>query len=90
LLATQKKLDYRPKDDEITLTTLQTTTCLSVCAFLQKVHAVATEALDGTNLDRFLDEIGSGFRGLLLEHYKKFQVNQAGAIMLSKYVHPVK
>ncbi|KAA8894126.1 exocyst complex component Sec10-like protein [Sphaerosporella brunnea] len=84
LLAKQKKQDYRPKDDEVSLTTLQTPTCLSVCAFLQKVHAVATEALDGANLDGFLEEIGAGFRGLLLEHLKKFQVNQAGAIMLSK------
>lgn len=48
------------------------------------MHAVATEALDGANLDGFLSEIGAGLRGFLLEHLKKFQVNQAGAIMLSK------
>lgn len=31
-----------------------------------------------------MNEIGSGFRGLLLDHLKKYQVNQAGGIMLSK------
>ena len=86
LLSKQKKQDYRPKDDEVRLTTLQTPTCLSVCAFLQKVHSTATESLDGANLEGFLNEIGTGLRGFLLEHLKKFQVNQAGGIMLSKYV----
>ena len=88
LLAKQKKQDFRPKDDEVSLTTLQTATCHSVCTFLSKVHGVATEALDGANLNGFLNEIGAGLRGFLLEHLKKFQVNQAGAIMLSKFVSP--
>ena len=86
LLSKQKRQDYRPKDDEVRLTTLQTPTCLSVCAFLQKVHSIATESLDGANLEGFLNEIGIGLRGFLFEHLKKFQVNQAGGIMLSKYV----
>lgn len=55
-----------------------------MCAFLDKVHKVATDSLDGANLDGFLNEVGTGFRGFLLEHLKKFQVNQAGAIMLAK------
>jgi len=58
--------------------------CLSVCAFLEKVAEISNESLDGTNLESFLNEIGSGFRGLLLDHLKKYQVNQAGGIMLSK------
>jgi hypothetical protein len=88
LLSKQKKQDYKPKDDEVILTTLQTPTCLSVCAFLTKVHTVALESLDGENLLGFLNEIGQGLRGFLLEHLKKFPVNQAGAIMLSKYACP--
>ncbi|KAG0125318.1 exocyst complex component Sec10-like protein [Tuber indicum] len=84
LLAKQKKQDFRPKDDDVSLTTLQTPACLSVCAFLQKVTEISNESLDGTNLESFLNEIGSGFRGLLLDHLKKYQVNQAGGIMLSK------
>jgi len=84
LLAKQKKQDFRPKDDDVSLTTLQTPTCLSVCVFLQKVAEISNGSLDGTNLESFLSEIGSGFRGLLLEHLKKYQVNQAGGIMLSK------
>ncbi|PWW74402.1 exocyst complex component Sec10 [Tuber magnatum] len=84
LLAKQKKQDFRPKDDDVSLTTLQTPTCLAVCAFLQKVAEILNESLDGANLESFLSEIGSGFRGLLLDHLKKYQVNQAGGIMLSK------
>ncbi|CCX34869.1 exocyst complex component Sec10-like protein [Pyronema domesticum] len=86
LLSKQKKQDYKPKDDEVILTILQTPTCVSVCAFLTKVHTVALESLDGENLLGFLNEIGQGLRGFLLEHLKKFPVNQAGAIMLSKDV----
>lgn len=85
LLNKQKKSDFKPKDDEVSLTTLQTPACQAVCGFLQKVHEIAKESLDGANLDGFLNEIGSGFRGLLLDHLKKYQVNQAGGIMLSKY-----
>lgn len=86
LLSKQKKQDYRPKDDEVNLTTLNTQTCDLVCNFLDKVHETAEDSLDGTNLDVFLDEIGHGLLNLLLEHMKKFQVNQAGAMMLSKDV----
>jgi len=84
LLTKQKKQDYKPKDDEVSLTTLQTPTCTSVCTFLRKVYDTAKRALDGSNLEGFLEEVSTGLRGLLLEHYKKFQVNQAGGIMLSK------
>lgn len=48
------------------------------------MYEIAKESLDGANLDGFLNEIGSGFRMLLLDHLKKYQVNQAGGIMLSK------
>ncbi|KAL7269154.1 Exocyst complex component 5 [Rhizina undulata] len=84
LLSKQKKQDYKPKDDDVSLTTLQTPTALTVCTFLQKVYDIAKDSLDGANLRVFLHEIGAGFRGSLLEHLKKYQVNQAGAIMLSK------
>ncbi|KAL0631485.1 Exocyst complex component 5 [Maublancomyces gigas] len=81
----QRTVDnFKPKDDEVSLTTLQTPACQTVCAFLQKVYDIAKESLDGANLDGFLNEIGSGFRGLLLDHLKKYLVNQAGGIMLSK------
>lgn len=86
LLNKQKKSDFKPKDDEVSLTTLQTPACQTVCAFLQKVYDIAKESLDGANLEGFLNEIGSGFRGLLLDHLKKYLVNQAGGIMLSKWV----
>ncbi|KAF8475948.1 exocyst complex component Sec10-like protein [Kalaharituber pfeilii] len=84
LLNKQKKQDYRPKDDDVSLTTLQTPTCLSIRQFLERVHTVAKESLDGANLDSFLTELGCGLRNLLLEHMKKFQINAAGGLMLTK------
>ena len=84
LLSKQKKAEYRPKDDEVSLTTLNTPTCLTIQTFLSRLQETAAESLDGANRDNFLDEVGAGFRSLLLDHLKKFQVNQAGAIMLSK------
>lgn len=86
LLSRQKKQDFRPKDDDVSLTTLRTPVCQSVTLFLQKVYDTATQALDGANLEFFLVEVGSGFRTLLLEHFKKYQVNAAGALMVTKDV----
>src|SRR5271154_4470572 len=59
-------------------------TCDSVFKFLSSFHSHASLALDGTNLTVFLTEIGVGFRTQLLEHFKKFQVNATGALMVTK------
>ena len=86
LLAKQKKGDYRPKDDDVSLTTLQTPTAASIVAFLSKVHGVAVSTLSGQNISAFLIELGASFLSLVLEHMKKFTVNAAGGIMLTKDV----
>ena len=96
ILATQKKSDFRPRDDALGtagggagawLEMLQTPTCVTLSTFLvTKVHPLALDALPppSTNLVHLLTEIGLGIRSHLLEHFKKFPVNAAGGIMVTK------
>jgi exocyst complex component 5 len=92
LLSNQKKADFRPKDSELEgtrgvpgyLETLQTTTCASICTFLAKVATAAAQAIDGQNLEVFSCELATGVRDLLFEHFKKFQVNATGGLMVAK------
>lgn len=84
LLSKQKKQDYRPKDDDVSLTTLQSPTCTSIITFLTRVHQTATDTLSGQNLTSFLMELGTSLLTLLLEHMKKFTINAAGGLMLTK------
>ncbi|KAI9878429.1 MAG: Exocyst complex component 5 [Pleopsidium flavum] len=89
LLANQKKSDFRPRDDALSgggswLEMLQTPTCLSIFTFLTHFHTLASHTFDGLNLTTFLTELALGLRTLLLEHFKKFQVNAAGGLMVTK------
>lgn len=89
LLARQVKSDFRPKDDALGssawLEQLQTPTCLSIFTFLTRLHNLALTALaPSPNLTTFLTELAVNFRSLLLEHFKKFSVNAAGGIMVTK------
>jgi len=102
LLAGQKKLDFRPKDSDLDggragsgyLETLQTTTCLSICTFLNRALTLSNQAIDGQNLEVFSCELSLAVRDLLFEHFKKFQVNATGGLMvtkdISKYVSTLK
>ena len=58
-------------------------------AFLTKVHISVTEAFDQASLTQMLTEFGLGFHSHLLNHFKQFQVNAAGGLILSKYVTKV-
>jgi len=101
-LASQKKADFRPKDSDLDgsragsgyLESLATITCLSICAFLDKVAKLAAQAIDGINLEVFSGELAYRIRDLLFEHFKKFQVNATGGLMvtkdISKYVSTLK
>jgi exocyst complex component 5 len=40
--------------------------------------------LEGKNKDLFFTDVGLGLHSLLLEHFKKFTINAAGGIILSK------
>ncbi|MCJ1312864.1 Exocyst complex component 5 [Agyrium rufum] len=91
LLASQKKTDFRPRDDGLIgsgswLEQLQTPTCLSIYQFLSRVHKLLSTALGPTspNLSTLLLELAVPFRQLLLEHFRKFQVSPSGGIMVTK------
>ena len=91
LLASQKKADFRPRDDTLSggsawLEQLQTPTCQSIFGFLTRFHNLAQTALtpSSQNLIAFLTETAVSLRTALLDHFKKFQVNAAGGIMVTK------
>jgi hypothetical protein len=93
LLAGQKKLDFRPKDSDLDGTgragsgyfeALATTTCLSICAFINRVASLSAQAIDGQNLILFSCELALNIRDLLFEHFKKYQVNATGGLMVTK------
>ncbi|KAI4122322.1 MAG: hypothetical protein LQ338_005882 [Usnochroma carphineum] len=89
LLSTQKKTDFRPRDDPSSgpnyLELLQTPTCQSVYTFLSRLNPLFLAAITpGPNLTSFFLEVGIGFRALLFQHFQKFQVNAAGGIMVTK------
>ncbi|KAH8674667.1 exocyst complex component Sec10-like protein [Tricladium varicosporioides] len=96
LLAAQKKADFRPKDSDLDtyLETSQTATCQSICAFLNKLASLSAQAIDGQNIEVFSSELAISIRDLLFEHFKKFQVNATGGLMvtkdMSKYVSTIK
>jgi hypothetical protein len=92
LLANQKKLDFRPKDSDLDggragsgyLETLQTATCLSICNFLNRVNTLSSMAIDGQNVEIFSCELATSIRDMLFEHFKKWQVNATGGLMVTK------
>ncbi|PNY23926.1 Exocyst complex component sec10 [Tolypocladium capitatum] len=87
-LGGQKKQDFRPRDAE--LESLQTPTCLGICTFLNRASKHAGEAIDGQNAEKFFSELGLAIHQLLFDHFKKFQVNATGGLMvtqdIAKYV----
>ncbi|KAI9744599.1 MAG: Exocyst complex component 5 [Claussenomyces sp. TS43310] len=92
LMAGQKKSDFRPKDNSVDggrsgpgyLESLQTPTCLAICTFLTQSSAHASQTLNGKNLESFSSELAISIRDLIFEHFKKFQVNATGGLMVTK------
>lgn len=85
LLQSQKKTDFRPKDDaNLQLDQLQTATCQSIYTFLNRLHARAKNTLSGRVLESFSVELAIGLRTALLQHFKSFQVSLTGALVVSK------
>ncbi|KAK7969506.1 hypothetical protein PG988_008579 [Apiospora saccharicola] len=82
-LASQKKVDYLPKDDSV-LESLQTATCNTICSFLSRAFTLTSQAIDGTNLEVFSSELALAVQRLLIEHYKKYKINAAGGLMVTK------
>ncbi|KAI1096266.1 exocyst complex component Sec10 [Rostrohypoxylon terebratum] len=85
-LATQKKLDFLPKDELSIIESLQTPTCTSICLFLSRCTKLISQAVDGTNLEVFSSELAIEIQRLLFEHFKKFKVNATGGLMVTKDV----
>ncbi|KAI2629777.1 exocyst complex component Sec10 [Hypoxylon sp. NC1633] len=83
-LATQKKLDFLPKDELSIIESLQTPTCTSIAAFLDRGTRFIGQAVDGANLEVFSSELALGIQRLLFEHFKKFKVNATGGLMVTK------
>ncbi|GAA5971736.1 hypothetical protein JCM3765_006973 [Sporobolomyces pararoseus] len=84
LVTKQKKLDFKPKNDDLAFSRLNTEPCLLVCDFLNKVQKVGKESLSGRNREVFLTEVGVTFHTLLLDHFKKFSISATGGLMLTK------
>lgn len=61
LLAKQKKLDFKPKNDDVAFARINTEPCLLVCDFLINVRETAEESLTGKNIEVFLTEVGVAF-----------------------------
>jgi hypothetical protein len=84
LLTRQKRNDYKPKNDELSFARTNTEPCELCCEFLVTAHVAAKQGLSGKNAEAFLTEVGVAFHSLLLDHYKKFNVNPTGGLMLTK------
>lgn len=91
-LGSQRKTDFRPRDGE--LESLQTPTCLAICTFLTRAYTAAAAAVDGQNLEMLSGELALSVLQLLFDHFKRFQVNATGGLMvaqdIAKYVATLK
>ncbi|KAF8939975.1 exocyst complex component Sec10-like protein [Dissophora ornata] len=83
-LSRQRRVDFKPKDDEIDLTGLATKPCMDCCEFLRRMYDMIRKYFDGKNIEMFCTEIGIGFHGMLLEHFKKFSISPVGGVLLTK------
>lgn len=61
LLSKQKKLDFKPRNDDAAFARMNTEPCLLACEFLHKVRVAAGVSLTGRNAEVFLTEVGVTF-----------------------------
>ncbi|KAH3902045.1 related to Exocyst complex component SEC10 [Saccharomycodes ludwigii] len=79
-LAKQKKKDYLLKE----MQDQDTQPVVEIVYYLDHINKVTSQFLKGDNLSNFLYKIGHNLYKALLEHYKKFQVNSIGSLVLTK------
>lgn len=60
-LAKQKKIDFKPRNDDTSFARDNTEPCVGCCDFLEKVKDVAKQSLTGKNQEVFLTEVGVAF-----------------------------
>ncbi|CAO1620019.1 unnamed protein product [Parajaminaea phylloscopi] len=83
-LATQKKNDFAPKNDELAFSRMNTDPCVACSEALERAVKIVRASLGGTNAEAVLLEIGISFHSMLLDHFKKYTVSAAGGLMLTK------
>lgn len=83
-LATQRRSDFLPKDDDVMFARLNTDPCLAIVEALEALEQAASTHLTERTRESLLREVGIGFHALLLEHLKKFTVSATGGLMLTK------
>ncbi|CUA70358.1 Exocyst complex component sec10 [Schizosaccharomyces pombe 972h-] [Rhizoctonia solani] len=83
-LSKQKKNDFKPRNDDLSFARVNTDPCTACCETLDKFRDAAKDNTSGKNLEYLLTEVGTSFHSLLLEHLRKFSVNETGGIMLAK------
>jgi len=83
-LGKQKRLDFKPKNDELDFSRTHTEACVGCSEFLNTTRTIVNQSLSGKNSEIFLSEVGVVFHSFLLEHLKKFPVSAMGGLMLTK------
>lgn len=81
-LSKQKKKDFLPKVGELIDT--DTIACEQLSTFLSEVNSQLTRFLNGGNLEKILLELGYFTFNQLFEHFKMFQINSTGGIVVTK------
>jgi hypothetical protein len=61
ILAKQKKLDFKPKNDDLAFARINTEPCLITSEFVSRISDVATASLSGKNAEAFFTEVGVSF-----------------------------
>jgi exocyst complex component 5 len=83
ILTKQNRKDFFPRDDTA-VSASETAVCQEIKVVMHQVFQKARYSLDGVNLEEFLTAIGLAIRELIMNHLKKWTVNAAGAIVLSR------
>ena len=81
-LSKQKKKDFLPKVGELIDT--DTVACEQLSTFLSEFNSQLTHYLNGGNLQKILLELGVFTFNQLFEHFKMFQINSTGGIVVTK------
>lgn len=84
LLQRQKKRDY--VCEVINTNQDYTEVCESISDFLIDVYGIFKKYLNGENLNNILIKLGMITLNLLMDHFKKFNVNSTGGIVLTQDV----
>eukprot|EP01137_Pigoraptor_chileana_P007384 Opistho-2@52905 len=81
----QKKTEFRPNDDDLSVFTLPCTqACRKCCRFFTKQREAAQSSLDGYNADGFLTVLATRFHRVLTDHIRQQSINSLGGLLLTR------